>query len=196
MRAWLLVLSIVAMSLPAYAQSGLSLGKPGYGGTGCPAGTASVVLSRDKKSLSLRFDRYEVEAGGGSGRSFDRKSCNLSIPLRVPPGLSVAIVSAEYRGVNRLPAGAEAQFRTEYFFAGGRGPVLSRSFEGPLQGRFAFGDRVTARSTVWSACGADVILRTNTSLRVSTTGRRIASSSIRSQQINTAIVYRLQWRKC
>lgn len=195
MRGLLLALSIVAISLPAHAQSGLSLGKPGYGGSGCPAGTASVVLSRDKKSLSLRFDRYEVEAGG-SGRTFDRKSCNLAIPLRVPSGLSVAVVAAEYRGVNRLPAGAEAQFRTEYFFAGGRGPVLSRTFEGPLQGRFSFGDRVTARSAVWSACGADVILRANTSLRVSTTGGRIASSSVRSQQINTAVVYRLQWRKC
>lgn len=196
MRGLLLALSIIAISLPASAQSGLSLGTPSYGGTGCPAGTASVVLSRDKKSLSLRFDRYEVEAGGGSGRTFDRKSCNLAIPLRVPSGLSIAIVSAEYRGVNRLPAGAKAQFRAEYFFAGGRGPVLSRAFDGPLQGRFAFGDKVTARSTVWSACGADVILRTNTSLRVSTTGRRIASSSVRSQQIKTAIVYRLHWRKC
>lgn len=193
MRAWLLALSIVAISLPAHAQSGLSLGKPSYGGTGCPAGTASVVLSRDKKSLSLRFDRYEVEAGGA--RTFDRKSCNLAIPLRVPSGLSVAVVAAEYRGFNRLPAGAEAQFRAEYFFAGGRGPVKSRAFNGPLQGRFSFGDQVTARSAVWSACGADVILRTNTSLRVSTTGRR-ASSSVRSQEIKTAIVYRLQWRKC
>lgn len=195
MRAWLLALSIIAISLPAYAQSGLSLGKPSYGGTGCPAGTASVALSGDKKSISLRFERYEVEAGGGSGRTFDRKSCNLAIPLSVPSGISVAVVGAQYRGVNRLPAGAEAQFRAEYFFAGGRGPVLSRAFNGPLQGRFSFGDEVTARSAVWSACGADVILRTNTSLRVGTTGR-LASSSVRSQKIRTAIVYRLQWRKC
>lgn len=194
MRAWLLALTIIAMSLPAYAQSGLSLGKASYGGTGCPAGTASIALSRDKRSISLRFDRYEAKASGG--RSFDRKSCNLAIPLSVPSGISVSVVSAEYRGFNRLPAGAKAQFRAEYFFAGGRGPVLSRAFEGPLQGRFSLAGRVTARSAVWSGCGADVILRTNTSLRVSTSGRRAASSSIRSQEIRTAIVYRLQWRKC
>lgn len=196
MRTWLLALSIIAISLPAYAQSGLSLGKANYGGTGCPAGTAAVALSSDKKSLSLRFDRYEVAAGGGTGRTFDRKSCNLAIPLRVPSGLSVAVVAVQYRGVNRLPAGAKAQFRAEYFFAGGQGPVSTRTFNGPLQGRFSFADKLTAKSTVWSACGADVILRTNTSLRVTTTAKRPASSSVRSQEIKTAIVYSLQWRNC
>jgi hypothetical protein len=196
MRAWLLALSIIAISLPAYSQSGLSLGRASYGGTGCPAGTATVALSRDKKSLGLRFDRYEVAAGGGTGRTFDRKSCNLAIPLSVPSGISVAVVAAEYRGVNRLPASAKAQFRAEYFFAGGRGPVATRAFNGPLQGRFAFGDKVTAKTRVWSACGADVILRTDTSLRVSTAAKRAASSSIKSQEIKTAIVYSLQWRNC
>ena len=194
MRTWLLALSIIAISLPAYAQSGLSLGKASYGGTGCPAGTAAVALSSDKKSLSLRFDRYEVQAGGS--RTFDRKSCNLAVPLRVPSGLSVAVVAVQYRGVNRLPPGAKAQFRAEYFFAGGQGPVSTRTFNGPLQGRFSFADKLTAKSRVWSACGADVILRTNTSLRVSTAAKRAASSSVRSQEIKSAIVYSLQWRNC
>lgn len=192
MRAGVLALFIIAISLPAYAQAGLRLGKASYGGNGCPAGTAAVALSADKKSLSLRFDRYQVAAGGS--RSFDRKSCNLAIPLSVPPGISVSVLSVDYRGFNRLPAGAKAQFRAEYFFAGGQGPVLTRAFDGPLQGRFALSDAVGTK--VWSACGADVILRTNTSLRVSTSGARTASSSIRSQDIKTAIVYRLQWRHC
>ncbi len=192
MRAWVLALSIIAICLPAFAQSGLRLGEASYGGTGCPAGTATVALGADRKSLSLRFDRYQVAAGGS--RTFDRKSCNLAIPLSVPAGISVSVLSVEYRGFNRLPVGAKAQFRAEYFFAGGQGPVVTRAFDGPLQGRFALSDRTTAK--VWSACGADVILRTNTSLRVSTSGAPAASSSIRSQDIKTAIVYRLQWRNC
>jgi hypothetical protein len=192
MRALLLALSILAISLPAYAQSGLRLGKASYGGTGCPAGTAAVALSADRQSLSLRFDRYQVAAG--AGRSFDRKSCNLAVPLSVPAGISVAVVAVDYRGVNRLPAGAIAQFRAEYFFAGGRGPVLARAFDGPLQGRFALSDTIAAR--LWSACGADVTLRANTSLRVSTSAGRPASSSVRAQDIKTAIIYRLQWRNC
>ncbi|MHB1111417.1 MAG: DUF4360 domain-containing protein [Devosia sp.] len=196
MRAWLLVLAIIAISLPAHAQSGLSLGRASYGGTGCPAGTATVALSLDKKRLSLRFDRYEVAAGGGTGRTFDRKSCNLAIPLGVPSGISVSVIAIEYRGVNRLPAGAKAQFRVESFFAGGQGPVLTRVFNGPLRGRFSFADTMTAKSAIWSACGADVILRTNTSLRVTTTAKSAAVSSIKSQEIRTAIVYRLQWRNC
>ena len=50
MRAWVLALFIIAISLPVYAQTGLRLGEASYGGTGCPAGTAAVVLSADKKT--------------------------------------------------------------------------------------------------------------------------------------------------
>jgi hypothetical protein len=54
----------------------ISLGQPGYGGTGCPSGSVSATLSPDSKSLSLLFDSNLVQAGGDSGKSFDRKSCN------------------------------------------------------------------------------------------------------------------------
>ena len=58
------------------AQSALAdtiqLGQPAYGGTGCPAGTASVSLSPDNQAISILFDQYVVEAGGAKG--FDRKN--------------------------------------------------------------------------------------------------------------------------
>ena len=47
----------------AYADD-ISLGQPGYGGTGCPSGSVSATLSPDSKSLSLLFDSYLVQAGG------------------------------------------------------------------------------------------------------------------------------------
>src|SRR5438445_10637843 len=117
MKLLMVTLALMMVSLPAYAQGGLSLGKPGYGGPGCPGGTAAVGLSRDGKSLSLRFARYQVAAGGA--RSFDRKSCNLAIPVHIPTGLSISILSVSYRGFNRLPASARSEFRVESFFSGG-----------------------------------------------------------------------------
>ena len=41
----------------AFAQNDIALGTPGYGGNGCPAGSASVTLSPDAKSLSIIFDQ-------------------------------------------------------------------------------------------------------------------------------------------
>ena len=62
----------------------ISLGLPGFGGTGCPGGSVSATLSPDAKSLSILFDEYQVAAGGDTGKSFDRKSCNIAIPVHVP----------------------------------------------------------------------------------------------------------------
>lgn len=184
---------LLALS-PAFGQSGITLGRPGYGGNGCPGGSAAVALSADGKSLTLRFDSYKVAAGGGTGRSFDRKTCNLSIPVRVPSGKSVSVIAVDYRGSNRLPRSASAVFTVEHFIAGGRGKVFKRTFTGPDQASFAISDTLTAKS--WSACGTDVILRTNSSLRVTTSGNATASASVGSQSVRSAIVYRLQWRDC
>jgi hypothetical protein len=70
-----------------FAAGDISLGKPGYGGTGCPEGTVSATLSPDAKSLSLLFDHYQISVGGATGKSFDRKSCNIAIPVHVPQGM-------------------------------------------------------------------------------------------------------------
>ena len=126
-----LALGALAAAEPASADD-IALGVPGYGGSGCPAGTVSTTLSPDAKSLSLIFDQYEVSAGGSTGRSYDRKSCNVAIPVHVPGGYSISVVSVDYRGFNHLPPRAASQFNVEYFFAGGRGPAFRRSFFGPL----------------------------------------------------------------
>lgn len=180
----------------AHAQSGIALGQPSYGGTGCPSGSVSTTLSPDSTSLSLLFDQYVVEAGQSVGRSFDRKSCNIAIPVRVPQGYSVSVLAIDYRGYNNLPRRAQSQFSVEYFFAGRRGPVFQRTFNGQLDSDYLLSNTLTAEAMVWSACGEDVILRTNSSMRVNTQGGQDAVATVDSQDVNAALVYHLQWRRC
>ena len=187
--------SALAAAVPASADD-IALGIPGYGGSGCPAGTVSTVLSPDMKSLSLIFDQYEVSAGGTTGRSFDRKSCNVAIPVHVPGGYSISVLSVDYRGFNHLPYGATSQFNVEYFFAGGRGPAFRRSFWGALDSDYLINNQLTAESLVWSPCGADVNLRTNASMRVQTVRNLEATATVDSEDVNAAIVYHLQLRHC
>jgi len=179
----------------AFGQQ-IVLGEPGYGGTGCPAGTVAVSLAPDGSSLSLLFDGYIVEAGGTTGRSFDRKACNVSIPVNVPNGLSVSILSIDYRGFNQLSAGARSTFQVEYFFAGGRGPIFNQSFNGPVGEDYLIQNQLVAQSLVWSACGADVLLRTNSSMRVQTTMNREALATVDSEDVAAAIIYNFQFRQC
>ncbi len=195
MRTDVLLLSAMMLSAPAFADD-ISLGVPGYGGTGCPANSVSVTLSPDAKSLSLLFDQYQVAVGGETGKSFDRKSCNIAIPVHVPQGLSVSILKIDFRGFNHLPRSASSQFNVEYFFAGTRGPTFQRKFRGPLDEDYLINNELTAEAIVWSGCGADVNLRTNSSMRLSSLYNQEAMASIDSEDINAAIVYQLQWKKC
>ncbi len=188
---------LLAAAVPASAHADdIALGVPGYGGTGCPDGSVSATLSPDQKSLSLIFDSYEVSAGGTTGRSFDRKSCNVAIPVHVPQGMSVSVLSVDYRGFNHLPRGASSQFNVEYFFAGGRGPSFRRSFYGALDSDYTINNPLTVSAMVWSACGADVNLRTNSSMRLSTVNNAEAMATVDTEDVNAAIVYHLQWRPC
>lgn len=192
----LLSLATLLIGVTSYAQNTIALGEPGYGGTGCPAGSVSVTLSPDARSLSLLFDQYYVEAGGATNKSFDRKSCNIAIPVHVPQGYSVSILEIDYRGYNYLPTGATSQFNVEYFFAGSRGPRFQKTFRGPLDDEYLLSNTLAATAIVWSKCGADVNLRTNTSIRVTTRQNKEALATVDSQDINAAIVYQLSWKKC
>lgn len=195
MKKLLLLASVVVLSAPAFADD-ISLGQPGYGGTGCPAGSVSATLSPDAKSLSLLFDKYQVAVGGTSGKSFDRKSCNIAIPVHVPHGMSVSVLKIDFRGFNHLPRAASSQFNVEYFFAGTRGPAFQRIFNGALDEDYLINNELNIQSVVWSACGADVNLRTNSSMRVKTVGNNEAMASIDSEDVHGGIIYQLQWRSC
>ena len=191
-----LLMSAALLGLNALADD-IRLGVPGYGGTGCPAGTVSATLSTDAKTLSILFDQYLIEAGGMTGRTFDRKSCNVSIPVHVPQGFSVSLVQVDYRGYNNLPSGASSEFNVEYFFAGTRGPSYRRTFRGSLDANYTINNNLIATAQVWSRCGADVILRTNSNMKVQTNMmNEEAMSTVDSLDIEAGIIYRFQWRRC
>ena len=193
------LLAVAALALSggfatiAHAQD-IALGIPGYGGNGCPAGSVSATLSPDAKALSLLFDAYTVEAG--AAKAFDRKSCNVAIPVHVPQGLSVSVLAIDYRGYTNVPAGGSSQFNVEYFFAGTRGPTFQRTFNGPRDEDYLIHNDLIGQAIVWSACGASVNLRTNSSIKVTTRGGKQAVATVDSQDISAAIVYLLQWRQC
>jgi hypothetical protein len=196
--AALLALCTIAsafVSESAHAQQ-LQLGYPGYGGNGCPQGSASVTLSPDSTSMSILFDSYQV-ATGGNGPRIDRKSCNLSIPVTVPGGYSVSIIQVDYRGFNSLPRQASSALSVEYFFAGSRGARTQKNFRGPLNENFETSDRLIASALTWSPCGAQTIMRVNTSMtQMGSPWGEDALSTVDSADISSGLVYHLQFRRC
>jgi Domain of unknown function (DUF4360) len=196
MQKFLLSLAFTLMALPSMADT-IRLGTPKYGGTGCPGGSASAVLSPDSQSLSILFDAYVVEAGGNTGKTVDRKSCNVAIPVHVPQGLSLSIFKVDYRGFNSLPYGAYSQFGVEYFFAGARGPSYTKTFYGRLTNNYTLTNTLAASAVIWSRCGEKVILRSNSDMLVKTNVQRAQTfATVDSVDIDAGLKYHLQWRRC
>ena len=192
-----LLAAIGLFSFSSFAVDDIRLGTPAYGGNGCPAGSASAVLSPDAKSLTILFDKFVVETGGSTGKQSDRKSCNVAIPVHVPSGLTVSVFKIDYRGFNNLPYGAYSQFNVEYFFAGTRGPSLTKTFAGNLSANYMLSNDIIGRATTWSPCGQDVLLRSNSNMFVKTNPNMAeAMSTLDSMDIKSGIQYQLKWARC
>ncbi len=192
------LLALLLLSTSVFAQDDIQLGVPGYGGTGCPAGSASVTLSPDQKSLSIIFDEFFVEAGASTGRTLGRKNCNLAVPVHVPQGYSISLVDVDYRGYVSLPnRRSQARFSAEYFFAGQRGPRYVKTFRGRMDDDYTISNDLALSALVWSKCGADVNLRVNSSMMVRASSRNVdALATVDSADFSAGIVYHVKWRRC
>jgi hypothetical protein len=179
-----------------FSPNDIQLGQPAYGGNGCPSGSASAVLSPDNKSLSILFDQFIVEAGGAKG-STSRKTCNVAIPVHVPQGYSLSIISVDYRGYVSLPSQASARMTAEYFLAGSLGPRFDKSFMGKTDTDYTFTNDIGVQAQVWSPCGADTTLRVNAAMLVRTNRYNDqAMATVDSADFKAGVLYKLQWKTC
>jgi hypothetical protein len=176
---------------------GIKLGVPDYGGTGCPAGTASIVLSPGEDQISVMFDQFVAEAGGTTGRSVDRKACDLGIPITIPQGYSVAVIQTDFRGFNLVAAGGMNRLNTEYFWAGQRGPSYSNLYRGPQNVDYFATNGVIASGVVWTPCGMSTNLRIRATI-MTQTNRQMdqAMMTVDSADISSGLIYHVQWRQC
>eukprot|EP01083_Nonionella_stella_P154858 499495_1 len=139
------------------------LGEPTFYGTGCPEGTVSVTTSTDGDSVSVLFSAYYAETSYEKKR--DRKGCSLAVPVDVKQGWSIGIFKVDYRGYAFVPDDdrSKARFSAEYFFAGNRGPRVSKTFKED-EPNFYEEDFLGVQAMSWSQCGASTIFRINTSI--------------------------------
>lgn len=200
-RSLLALVAVLCSAGVASANPGITLGEPGYGGSGCPQFTASATLSPDATALSILFDQFVVEAGGPTGRRVDYKSCNLAIPVNIPQGYSVSIFQVDYRGFNALTSGSRSQLTNDYFFVTGSGSTrsvrLAKSFVGPNNNDYLTTDRLAVNALVWTPCGEQATLRINSNMRVFANNRMDhVMSTVDSADVSAGIIYHVQWRRC
>ena len=201
MKAMLLLGTLLAAQMAvstAVAQllPGIRLGQPDYGGTGCPAGTASAVLSPDQDEISLMFDQFVAEAGGDTRRTVDRKACDLGIPIHVPQGYSLAVIQTDFRGYNLVSRGGMNRLNTEYFWANQRGPVYSNVFRGPQNDDYFTSNGVMVEGVVWTPCGLSTNLRIRATIMTQTSRNEQSMMTVDSADVSAGLIYHIQWRQC
>ncbi|WP_158278852.1 DUF4360 domain-containing protein [Leucothrix arctica] len=174
--------------------SGVKINSTAYAGNGCSSGSASVVISPDKTSVSFLFDEYIAEAGGQGQRTFDRKKCDIALGLKIPRGISVSLVNADYRGFHDLPRGATSTFTRDYFFAGKTGPTMKKTWRGARSDDFKVTDNLAVLANVWSKCGTDVILRSKSAATVKTKRGHEALMMVDSIDLKSKTLFRYNFR--
>ncbi len=194
-----IISALLFLSCLGHAQllPGVKLGEPSYGGTGCPAGSASVSLSPDQDEISILFDSFVAEAGGDTRRTVDRKACELSVPLEIPQGYSATVIQTDFRGFNLVSRGGMNRLNTEYFWAGARGPSYSNMYRGPQNDDYFATNGVVASGVVWTPCGMSTNLRIRATI-MTQTNRSLDQSmmTVDSADISSGLIYHIQWRRC
>lgn len=186
-KAFLAAATLITASVgPAFANDKVEILGAEYGGSGCPDNSASVSVSPDGQELSILFDKF-IAVGNNVEES--RKSCNLSIPIKVPQGFQISLYDADYRGyVGPYTTG---RLKAEYFFAGQRGPVFSRSFRGEKD--YSVRDQLVTLADVWSRCGDSVNMRVNAAMTANGQGIATVDSF---DLAHRGLVYHIKYRQC
>ena len=183
---------------------GMRLMQPHLQGNGCADGEADFVLTDDKRTLSVLFNSYVVQAGQSAGKPRDLKNCVILLPVAIPPGHRVAVIGLDYRGFAAVPAGGVAALRTNYqFFNANKEPISRRvirndDFTGPYDEDYILTTSLKGRMN-WSECGRNIVLRIQTDLSAQTNAASEDTMATLDSIDGTAsedLTYHLMWEKC
>ncbi|WP_417912795.1 DUF4360 domain-containing protein [Candidatus Electronema sp. TJ] len=154
----------------------------GMNGTGCGPSDDISITGENSAEMTIKFTASKFDAGNGkpSASGNGRSSCNFAVPIHVPSGFQVSLLTADWTGF----AEGETEFSRRYFFAGRSVPPVTSK---PESGKnFTYTDGRLDGS--YSKCGGgDVQFRINSGVWAKSNPSHILI------QMGT---FRLKWQKC
>jgi hypothetical protein len=167
---------------PVYFKYPLS-----FAGTGCPAGSASVT-GEGSDTLSILFDSYDAGKDSTTGKK--RVACSFAVPIHVPQGVQVSVLTADWQGFVE----GKGELRRKYFFAGNPNrPWEVNTYNKPAGYNFTETDGRLHGSLSFSECGEDKIIRINSSIRTKGANSYMAVDTL---DLKNKVIFHLQWKTC
>jgi len=188
------------IEVPAAAPAGFNITSLGVLGTGCPPGSTYWVLNAEKTAVTVTFSEFYAEAGPGIAISKNRKACQLTFGVNVPPGFTFGVANVDYRGYYQLDSKVTAAQSSLYYFQGEVIQASARSnLVGPVNGKeYTYRDSFDLVSTVLAPCGKSTVLNINSDVRVSNSGNTKGSGYLATDSIDTSLTttFNFQWQTC
>lgn len=198
MKSTLLLLGLFLISHTVSANEAF-ISSLDYNGSGCEQDDATAIMSPDQKVLSLLFDNYIVEAGGGLGIR-NKKNCSIRINITVPSNKRITIQKIDYRGYAMVPRVARMYFKSTYNIEIPTLGFSTRTFNhtvsklGELDEDIYVEQRVFDRITS-KACGRDIVMNIETEM-TAVTNRDKEEVYLSLDSIDSGIDYHLQYVDC
>lgn len=171
-------------------------------GSGCPLGTATVILTNSKPGgpadyFQVTYDEFIVERGDDLAPRDSRKFCNLALDVKFPQGWAFTIFKMEMDGYAEIGRGAKGEVKTEYFF-----PHVSRKkrhrkrVKGPFEGDYKQMDDIGVFSSITSRCGVTIPLNLKTTLKLSGSRRNYSTMTVDVQSGLFIQKFGIRWKRC
>lgn len=198
--AVVLLLPVALVSAPTaeasrYKEMKLSVDK--IDGTGCPNGSAHVIMNDDQRSFTVMYDDrfYRAKSGPGVDPNLAVRDCQIDLTLDGPQGYAFSVFGVDYRGSMVLGADNEASLWTSYRFADwNSGRENSFKYQGGGYTPFREREGFKLSDAAFAPCGSGKKLTIKSSLRIDKV--KPGGNSMIYMESTDAGTYKMTAKKC
>ncbi|MES3039204.1 MAG: DUF4360 domain-containing protein [Bdellovibrionota bacterium] len=152
----LLILTLVTSfaGVAFAAEPSIKLLQPVLNGDGCPAGTATAVLSPDNDTISILFSAFQLKKAPQEVMKKTTLRCRIVLPFNLPAGYKLNTYQLDYRGFLFIedPLGKFVFRSVPVSFPGSiPAPAKDMAVAGLYDGELNFSQ--TLNSNVFTQCG-------------------------------------------
>ncbi|MBD2277360.1 MAG: DUF4360 domain-containing protein [Dolichospermum sp. DEX189] len=167
-----------------------------YGGNGCPGGSVGSLVSNDRTTIELLFDKFIVELP--SKKYPPNSQCSVSFKLEYPKGWSASLHKVQHRGFADTTGSATGQIRAKYYIPGSGGVDAEKVYTVAPNTNADYKLETDLLSTAFTPCGEMGVPMTVSTRILLRDGQgdkyNILTVDSLSQKVKT--ILNLKWKSC